>query len=423
MPDRTKAPKVREIESLQLPAVHHYELDNGIPVYAVDLGTQDVVKLEVVFRAGRPYEQKRLAARATARQIREGSKRYSAADVAEALDFYGCTLSIPFQLDHSIFSLYSLSKHFAPGLQLLTDLLRQPTFPEKELDAFQLRNQRRLAVDLSKNDVIAYRQVTEEIFGESHPYGYNSQPSTYGALRREDLIAHHQRLYNRQNCCVFLSGRVTKTVMQQVNEAFSRAIPNGPPAYAQVSAPPPQRKTLRIDRPDTLQSALRISRPLFNRQHPDYQGLYVLNTILGGYFGSRLMANIREDKGYTYNIYSSVDTMQYGGQFMIGTEVGQDVVEDSLAQIYLEMERLQQEPVGEAELRMVRNYLLGSFLTLLDGPFNVADVVRTQVLEGLPSNYLEQLAKTVRHISPEELQRLAQKYFNKTEMVEVAVGP
>ena len=423
MPDRTKAPKVREIESLQLPAVHHYELDNGIPVYAVDLGTQDVVKLEVVFRAGRPYEQKRLAARATARQIREGSKRYSAADVAEALDFYGCTLSIPFQLDHSIFSLYSLSKHFAPGLQLLTDLLRQPTFPEKELDAFRLRNQRRLAVDLSKNDVIAYRQVTEEIFGESHPYGYNSQPSTYGALRREDLIAHHQRLYNRQNCCVFLSGRVTKTVMQQVNEAFSRAIPNGPLAYAQVSAPLPQRKTLRIDRPDTLQSALRISRPLFNRQHPDYQGLYVLNTILGGYFGSRLMANIREDKGYTYNIYSSVDTMQYGGQFMIGTEVGQDVVEDSLAQIYLEMERLQQEPVGEAELRMVRNYLLGSFLTLLDGPFNVADVVRTQVLEGLPSNYLEQLAKTVRHISPEELQRLAQKYFNKTEMVEVAVGP
>ena len=229
MPDRTKAPKVREIESLQLPAVHHYELDNGIPVYAVDLGTQDVVKLEVVFRAGRPYEQKRLAARATARQIREGSKRYSAADVAEALDFYGCTLSIPFQLDHSIFSLYSLSKHFAPGLQLLTDLLRQPTFPEKELDAFRLRNQRRLAVDLSKNDVIAYRQVTEEIFGESHPYGYNSQPSTYGALRREDLIAHHQRLYNRQNCCVFLSGRVTKTVMQQVNEAFPAPFPMARP--------------------------------------------------------------------------------------------------------------------------------------------------------------------------------------------------
>ena len=180
---------------------------------------------------------------------------------------------------------------------------------------------------------------------------------------------------------------------------------------------------MRINRPDTLQSALRISRPLFNRQHPDYQGLYVLNTILGGYFGSRLMANIREDKGYTYNIYSSVDSMQYGGQFMIGTEVGQDAVEDSLANIYLEMERLQQEPVGEAELRMVRNYLLGSFLTLLDGPFNVADVVRTQVLENLPANYLEQLAKTVRHISPEELQRLAQKYFNKTEMVEVTVGP
>jgi len=423
MPDRRKAPKIHDINALQLPPVQHYELDNGTPVYAVDLGTQDVLKLELVFHAGRPYEQKRLAARATARQIREGSKQYSAAEVAEALDFYGCTLSIPFQLDHATFSLYTLSKHFVPGLRLITDLLQQPTFPEKELEAFKLRNQRRLSVDLSKNDVIAYRQVTEQIFGESHPYGYNSQASTYAALRREDLVEHHQRLYNGQNCTIFLSGRVTKTVMEQLNEAFSRASPDGLPAHAQVSTPPAQRKELHLKRPNTVQAALRIGRPLFNRQHPDYQGMYVLNTILGGYFGSRLMANIREDKGYTYNVYSSVDVMQYGGQFMIGTEVGHESVKDSLAQIYLEMERLQQEPVGEAELRMVRNYLLGNFLTLLDGPFNVADIVRTQVLEGLPMNYLEQLAETVRHISPEELQQLAQQYFNKTEMVEVAVGP
>lgn len=423
MPDRTKAPKIRDIDSLQLPAVQHYELDNGTPVYAVDLGTQDVVKLELVFEAGRPYEQKRLAARATARQIREGSMQYSAADVAEALDFYGCTLSIPFQLDHATFSLYTLSKHFAPGLRLITDLLQRPTFPEREFEAFKQRNQRRLSIDLSKNDVVAYRQVTEQIFGESHPYGYNSQTSTYAALQREDLIEHHERLYNGQNCTIFLSGRVTKTVMEQVNEAFSQALPDGPPARAQVRTSPPKRKELHLERPGTVQSALRIGRPLFNRQHPDYQGMYVLNTILGGYFGSRLMANIREDKGYTYNIYSTVDAMQYGGQFMVGAEVGHDAVGDSLTQTYLEMERLQQEPVGEAELQMVRNYLLGNFLTLLDGPFNVADVVRTQVLEGLPMNYLEQLAETVRHISPEALQQLAQQYFNKTEMVEVIVGP
>lgn len=423
MPDRTKAPKIQDINSLRLPVVDRHELDNGVLVYVVDLGTQDVVKLEVIFEAGRPYERKRLAARATTRQIREGSKHYSAADVAESLDFYGCTLSTPFLLDHAAFSLYSLSKHFAQGVQLLADLLQHPTFSEKELQSFKQRNQSRLAVDLSKNDVVAYRQVTERIFGESHPYGYNSQLSTYDALKREDLIEHHQRLFNRQNCTIFLSGRITKTILKQLNAAFSSALPDGQAARAKPESPLPWQQQAHIKRPGTVQSAIRVGRPLFNRQHPDYQGFYVLNAILGGYFGSRLMANIREDKGYTYNVYSSIDVMQYGGQFMIGTEVGHEFVEDSLSQIYLEMDRLQQEPVGEAELHMVRNYLLGNFLTLLDGPFNVAEVVRTQVLDDLPMDYLEQLAQTVRHISPETIQQLAQRYLNKAQMVEVIVGP
>ncbi len=422
MPDRTKPPIIQDIQSVRLPEVEVRALDNGIPLYIVNLGTQEVLKLEVAFRAGRPYERTLLAARATASQIREGSAAYSSAQVAESMDFYGATLSIPFQLDTSNFILYSLNKHFPKVLGILQSLLQRPLFPQKELEQFIKRNQRRLAVDLTRNDVVAYRELTAAIFGESHPYGYNSQPQTYGQLQQDALQEHYRRLYNAQNCVLFLSGRVTEEAVKLVNDAFCSALPEGQRAEA---SPKPEEQAPQqkfYERPGTVQSAIRIGRRLFNRHHPDYQGFYVLNTLLGGYFSSRLMANVREDKGYTYNIYSSADAMVYDGYFYIGTEVSQEFVPETLQQIYTEMERLQQEPVGEEELSMVRNYLLGNFLTMLDGPFNISEVIRTQALEGLPMNYLEELSQTVREISPDEIQSLAQRYLQREALWEIIVG-
>ncbi len=422
MPDRTKPPIIQDIQSFQLPEVVHYQLDNGLPVYALDLGTQEVVKLEVAFFAGRPYERKRLAARATARQIREGSDRYSASEVAEALDFYGCSLSIPFQLDTSHFILYSMNKHFREALPLLKSLLQAPAFPESELQAFIKRNQRRLSVDLTKNDVLAYRELTARLFGESHPYGYNSEPATYAALKRGDLQDHHRRLYNSQNCAIFLSGRISQELLDQVNEAFSEAMPEGEAAQADCPFEQQPPQSLFFHRPDTVQSAIRIGCPLFNRHHPDYMGMYVLNTILGGYFGSRLMANVREDKGYTYNIYSVLDSMSYDGSFLISTEVGNEFAGETLQEIYREMEALQQKPVSNEEFEMVQNYVMGTFLTMLDGPFNVAEVVKTMVVEHLPIAHFEAFVQRVQAITPSELMRLAQQYLDANDWYEVVVG-
>ena len=155
--------------------------------------------------------------------------------------------------------------------------------------------------------------------------------------------------------------------------------------------------------------------------HPT-NAMYVLNTILGGYFGSRLMENIREDKGYTYNVYSLLDSMRMDGCFYIGTEVSNDFVDPTIEQIYLELERLIKEPIPEEELTMVRSYLMGYFLTMLDGPFNVAELVKTQIIDGLPDHFFNDLVRKVKQISAEELQTLAQKYFVKDELWEVVVG-
>lgn len=422
MPDRTLAPPVADLSRLELPPYETQRLSNGIPLYVVNSGTQEVVKLEVVFHAGRPWEHKHLVARATLSQLKEGTAHHDTAAIAETFDFYGATLQTPYNLDTSSIVLYSLNKHFHKVLPLMAELLESPTFPKKELDTFIQRNQVELQVELSKTDVVAYRTITEMVFGSGHPYGYNSFPETYESLSRDDLVEHFQKHYVSENCAIFLSGRIEPGMISFIDEHLSRAIRPGSsaPPLPEATDVPPQR--IHVNHPDRVQSAIRIGCRLFNRRHPDYAGMYVLNTILGGYFGSRLMDNIREDKGYTYNIYSSLDPMRFDGAFFISTETGTEFVRDTLAQIYHELDLLREQPVDEEELAMVRNYLLGGFLNMLDGPFNVADIVKTIILEDLPADYFERTVQAVNRITAEELQALARRYFNRADLWEVTVG-
>ncbi len=423
MPDRTKIPEIKGIDRLHLPEPQKVILRNGMPMYVLAMGQQEVSKLEIVFRAGRPFEHKQLAARATNVLLKEGSANYTGAHIAEEMDYYGCSLSMPFNIDVSTVTLYIVNKHIDAVLPFLTDLLSAPAFPQKELDAFIRRNQQRLQVDLTKSDVLAYRKITELVFGEKHPYGYNSFPETYARLTREDLLRHFHRLHNAGNGMAFFSGKVTQAMIEKVDMALSEAIVRGAaaePRLPEVVARPRRESILHQD---SMQTAIRMGCRLFNRYHPDYPGFYVLNMILGGYFSSRLMTNIREQQGFTYNIYSMMDPMVYDGGFYIGTEVSNEAVEETLKQIYLELERLCNDRVGAEELDMVRNYTLGYLLTMVDGAFNIAEVIKSLYIDGLSISFLDRLASVVKTISAEELRTLAQRYLRPEELWEVVVGP
>jgi len=397
-------------------------LDNGIPVYEINKGTQDIIKIEIVFNAGRPYEHKKLAARATASLIKEGTPNNSSAAISEKVDFYGGTLSTPYNLDTSNVVLYSLNRHLDKLLPIAAEVIKTPVFPSDELETYIQQSKQRLQVDLQKTDVIAYRKITEYIFGEEHPYGYNSFANTYAALSQEDLINHHQRNYTQENCRIFISGKSNPEIIKMLNHHFGKNMQSGKPTPKPFPDLTPESKKIKIPHQDSSQTAIRIGRRLFNRKHKDYQAMYLVNNILGGYFGSRLMANIREDKGYTYNIYSSLDTMSQDGCFYIGTEVGNEFLEATKQEIYKELYTLQTEFVEEQELEMVRNYLLGNLLTMFDGPFNTGEVIKTMVLENLPKESFYDLVKTIKTISPDQIQHLAQKYFKPEDLWEVVVG-
>jgi len=422
MPDRSIAPLIKQIEQIDLPSPNLYHLDNGIPVYEINKGTQDIIKVEIVFRAGRPYEHKRLAARATASLIKEGSVKYDSASISEQVDFYGGTLSTPYNLDTSNIVLYSLNRHLDKLLPIAEEVIKRPIFPVDELESYIKQSKQRLQVELQKNDVIAYRKITEYIFGADHPYGYNSFPDTYEALTREDLLAHHRRNYTKDNCTIFISGKSNKETIKKINHYFGQSMAEGLNEMISFPSPMPSPTKVKIPHADSVQSAIRIGRRLFDRKHKDFKSMYLVNTILGGYFGSRLMNNIREDKGYTYNIYSSIDSMRHDGCFYIGTEVGNEFVEATKAEIYKELDILQTELVGEQELMMVRNYLLGNLLTMFDGPFNTGEVIKTMVLDDLPKQSFFDLLETIKIISPEQIRDLAQTYFKSEDLWEVVVG-
>ncbi|MEK7255534.1 MAG: pitrilysin family protein [Bacteroidota bacterium] len=414
-------PDIQEVKNLVVPPPEIWQLNNGTTVYETNLGTQEIVKLDLVFLAGRPYEQKRLASRATAALLKDGTTKHTSAEIAESLDFYGATLATPVGLDFATVQLYTLSKHFASMLPLVAEILACPVFPQKELDSFVQRNKQRMQVDLKKNDFVAYRKFTELLFGNDHPYGYNSYPETYDALNRQDLLDHFHETYTTGNCTIFLAGKIEPSVRQLLQEHLSPALHPGERKTANL---PPAHRTpisFREPLPDSVQKAIRIGSPWFNRQHDDYEGMYVLNTILGGYFGSRLMANIREKKGYTYNIYSTHDALLHDGYFYVGTEVSNDLVEPTIKEIYLEMEKLQDKPVRKPEMEMVRNYLLGNLLTNLDGAFNIEEVVKTFITEGMSLGDFDELVRVIKTITPKELRELARKYFRKELMWEVVV--
>jgi predicted Zn-dependent peptidase len=422
MLNRKSPPAIFQVQNLLLPRPELVHLDNGIPVYILDFPGQEIVKIEAVFRAGRPEESKRLASRATSKLLREGTRTRSAAEIAEHVDYFGGSLNVPTNLDSSNVILFSLKKYIHELLPVFAEVLQEPVFPESELETFRRTSLQELQVDLEKVEVQAYRKVTELIFGENHPYGYNSVAEDYAALTRDDLVQHFNTWYTPSNCMLFASGRIDAPVRDLLNKYFGQNTTKGPTPLPLPVATTSKPHKEHIHQPDSLQSAIKVGRRLFGRDHPDFNGVFVLNTILGGYFGSRLMTNIREKKGYTYNIYSTADAMLHDGCLYIATEVNKDKSAATLRAILAEMKKLREKPVSEDEMDMVRNYLLGMLLNGLDGPMNISDVVRSLVVEGLPWESYEALVHTIRHITPEELQQLAQRYLRPEDFWIVTVG-
>jgi predicted Zn-dependent peptidase len=181
-------------------------------------------------------------------------------------------------------------------------------------------------------------------------------------------------------------------------------------------------RKVHIEKQGAVQTATRIGSRTINKRHADYPGLKVLNTLLGGYFGSRLMKNLREDKGLTYSIHSSVSSLDLSGYKLISAEVDKSRSAQAVAEIYNEIRRLQQKPAGSREIEVVRNYMAGELLRLFDGPFAMAETFKAVWEFGLDSTYFTRLKDTIQSITPDEIMKLAGQYYDINDLYEVTAG-
>jgi predicted Zn-dependent peptidase len=363
-----------------------------------------------------------LQAFATNSLLQEGTSNYSAAQLAEKFDYYGAFLQKDYAYDQSSVVLYTLTKHLAAVLPLLREILTDAIFPQSEIDTFIRNQQQKLSVSLEKNDVLARRSFNKALFGDTL-YGHAPVVEDYAHLQRSQLLEYYKNAYQPSNCTMVVSGKVSETTLKSVNATFGSNW-EGRTAVAknEFSFIPGTGKTHFLERPDALQSALRLGQLAINRTHPDFPALQVLNTIFGGYFGSRLMANIREEKGYTYGIGSGIASLKDAGYFFIASEVGADVCTATMAEIEKEMKLLRTELVSEGELDLVRNYMLGSLLGSLENAFSHADKFKNTYFFGLDNSYYERYVQTVRTISPQKLLELANTYLQFDKLEKVIVG-
>lgn len=422
MLNRKVAPPIARIRHIDVPDIETIYLDNGVPVTVINSGTEDIVKFEVVHKAGKTSEEKKLASRATASLMKEGCGPWNAETFAEKFDFYGAGLKTAANMDFLYSSVYTLGKYFHHIIEPLAVMYREPRFDVEELQNFANVNIQKLKEELTKNEVLSYRLITEAIFGSGHPYGYNSHPEDYLNLTREDVLHHFDSFIGTDNKHIFLSGRIKENVIQDVNRAFGQHRKSTVQKPYNPADIPLQHKILREDVPGDMQSSIKIGRRLFDRKHPDQSVFFVLNTILGGYFGSRLMRVLREEKGYTYDIASQMDQMLYDGCFYIGTEVSTANADKTIKEIYRQMDLLQQKKVGADELEMVKNYLAGTFLNMVDGPMQLSVVAKTLALIGLPFSALDEWIQAIMDMPAEAVQDCAQKYLIKDTMWEIVVG-
>ena len=347
-------------------------LANGSALYTLASDDFEVLRVTFVFRAGSAMQRVPFSASAAANMLAEGTRDMTAHQIAERLDYYGSYYDVNIDRDYAYISFCMLSKFFDETLAVAEQILLHPVFPEEELRTYCAKRKQRLAVERTKVDTQAREAFARALFGASHPYGISADEAQYDKLTRGDVAAFYESHYTADNGFTICSGRIGDHERQAVAALAER--------------------------------------------------LRAVASALGGYFGSRLMQNLREEHGYTYGVVAAMVNFEREGYFAVAAQVGTEVTQDALREIYTEIERLRAEPMPEGELSLVKNIMVGEMMRILDGPFGIADVTIENILCGRDHTVINENIRRIQAMTPADVQQLARKYLSREELVTVIAG-
>jgi len=422
--NRKITPDFKVVEKIDIPKPEKIVLDNGIETYIIKSGSQDILKIELIFNAGSWFQNKPLIASFANEMLIEGTKKLSSQLIAEKLDFYGAFIHTQPTKDFGNVSLYTLRKYLPETIEILHDIIVNPIFPEHELSTFVNKRKQDFQIELGKVTNIARREFNQQLFGSDHPYGKKAELIDYENIDRDDILQFHQMSYSPSNCKIIISGKVLDVDIKLLNKTLGtkswkdqnvRNIKN-------IEIEPVSDFENISTKPDAKQSAIRLGNLIVNKDHPDYLKLNVANTLLGGFFGSRLMKTIREEKGYTYGINSVLVSLKNASYFVILSEVRSEITKNAISDILLEIKKLRTKKVNSDELNLVKNYMLGHLLRSFDGVFEISSNIRSLIDLNLDIDFYNRTIETIKNITPSEINYITNKYLHEETLIRTIAG-
>jgi predicted Zn-dependent peptidase len=421
MLDRSIAPAAFPVEKVLFPTPSQFTLSNGIEVWVVSAGEQEVFKFELSTQAGAIHSSLAGLAGMTASLMKRGTSAHSAQEIHQKFDFFGAFWDIQASLDQGTFTVYGLNKHFISLIPLVAEILQDALFPAEEVEKEIEIERQKTKLSWEKTSYVASQKFRAQIF-PNDPYGRFTVADDFDALDQKKLLQQYESTWKTQKPVIFLSGKISEEQIKFLDQTLGQIKFSSPVIYIPALQAASKPLKIREEKEGSVQSSIRFGLSAISRIHPDYFNFSLMNTVLGGYFGSRLQKNIREDKGFTYGISSSLAPYPRGAYWVVGTDVNGENVQATLEEIKKEINILQNDLVPQEELDIVKSYLLGSFTGELTQAFDIAEKVRIIQLDGLAPDYYDQFQDHIQNIKAQDIRDMAAKYLNLDQMHEVIVG-
>jgi len=421
MLDRTKQPSVNNIDKVNFATPEVVIKENGKEFYGFYSDKDPIIKVEFILPAGRLDAENPLVPSLVSKLFGRATSKHNSDAMADLMDYFGISFKTIVTDDYTLVSFYSISKFKNNLLDLIFEIFEHNNFEKKDFEVELERAKSSFLVNLEKTDFLANREFLRNIYPQN--YYKLLELSDFEKITIEDLNKFVAKYFNFAELILVLSGDFDDNVKNRLKNF----VENYSPTQKKSKDRQPfilenQSKYKCVKKADSEQSTVVSGRITIDKKHPDYQKLAIVNTILGGYFGSRLSRNIREEKGFTYGVYSVLRSKKDHSVFKIEADVANEVVNDYLKEVEKEVVRLREEKVSEDELTLVRNYLNGAMLSSFDGIFEQASVFASLRINGLDFGYYDSFFKLLNVITADDVRETAAKYLDFEDMVNVVAG-
>lgn len=419
--NRKHQPTYEPLQGVALLPAKQFVLNNNIPVqYTTTIGV-GIIKVDFVLAAGIRNQNQKCVADLVCNMLTEGTKKFPGNKLLEAFNSLGAYIQPKLGADDMTLSLICLSKYSSHCFTIIHSILTEALLEYGIIKKHIMRGKQLIEVNEKKTKYMCRRVFKEIVLGRDNSYGSPVKQEDYDNIPRETLVTFYNNYVNNGLKNIYLSGDVTQNVLENLGifsdyKPYNTEIKDVPSSTISI-----QNQTI-VSLKESVQSTLRIGKTCINRSDKDFQGLMISNMILGGYFGSRLMKNIRENLGLTYGIFSSIETYRAAAFFYIEADLNADKIELAISEIKKEFQLLYEERINPQELIVAKNYLVGSLLRGLDGPFASIDKYRMFNDFGLTYDYYDTYVNNIWAFSLENLKFITQKHLNFDSMSIVYAG-